>query len=70
MGIIPTDWSRGIIFPTLNRKDDTKKCNNYYESYTFSSMLGKVQARIIRGRARQKLLTNSVVRPSVAEAPY
>ena len=33
MGIIPTDWRRGVVVPIRNEKGDTQECNNYKASY-------------------------------------
>ena len=57
MGIIPTDWRRGIVVPIWKGKGDTEECNNY-RGVTFLSVAGKVLARIFLDRVRQKLLTH------------
>ena len=57
MGIIPTDWRRGIVVPIWKGKGDTEECNNY-RGVTLLSVPGKVLARILLERVRQKLLTH------------
>ena len=54
-GIIPTDWTRGLVVPVWKRKDDRQDCNNY-RGVTLLSVPGKVFARIVLGRVRHHLL--------------
>ena len=53
----PTDWKRGVVVPIWKGKGDTQGCNNYRE-VTLLSVPGKVLARILVDRVRQKLLTH------------
>ena len=59
MGIIPTDWRRGVVVPTWKGTGDTQECNNYTGVIThLLSVPGKFLARILLDRVRQKLLTH------------
>ena len=56
-GLIPTDWRRGGVAPICKGKGDTQECNNYRGVIPLS-VTGKVLARILLDRVRQKLLTH------------
>ena len=55
--IIPTGWRRGVVLPIWKGKCDHQRCNNY-RGVTLLSVPGKVLARILLDRVRQKLLTH------------
>ena len=54
-GIIPTDWTRGLVVPLWKGKGDRQDCNNY-RGVTLLSVPGKVFARIIIDGVRHRLL--------------
>ena len=54
--IIPSDWRRSVVVAIWKGKGDTQECNNYRGVYILS-VPGKVLARIVLDRVRQKLLT-------------
>ena len=56
-GIFPTDWRRGVVVPIWKGKGDPQECNNY-RGVNLLSVPGKVLARILLDRVRQKLLTH------------
>ena len=53
-GIIPTDWTRGLVVPLWKGKGDRQDCN--YRGVTLLSVPGKVFDRIIFDRVRHHLL--------------
>ena len=55
-GIIPTDWTRGLVVPRWKGKGDSQDCNNFRG--VMHSVSGKVFPRIILDRVHHHLLVH------------
>ena len=55
IGLIPSDWKRGLVVPLWKGKGDRQDCNNYH-GVMLLSVPGRVFARIIFDRVRHHLL--------------
>ena len=57
--MLPTDWTRGIIFPIF--KDGDKKDTTNYRGITLLSIVGKVYAQVINARLMSWCEQNKVL---------